>query len=224
MIVMEKTKLHVDFHCHTVVSGDSLTTPERLVRAARRRGLDRIVITDHNEIAGALAANAIDPELVIVGEEVMTTDGELLAAYVKERVPAGLSAMDAILAMRAQDAFISVSHPFDTARNGWEVEKLDAILPYVDAIEVFNARCYPIDKNTQALNYSQRYGVARTAGSDAHSALEIGRGRVVLPLFENAEELRAAIQAGTIIGKSSSVLVRFISRYAVLVKSLRKAL
>ncbi|MBK9600694.1 MAG: PHP domain-containing protein [Anaerolineales bacterium] len=49
-------KLTLEFHCHTHASKDSLTRPEDLVRVARRKGLDRLVITDHNSIAGARAA------------------------------------------------------------------------------------------------------------------------------------------------------------------------
>ena len=81
----------VEFHCHTIYSKDSLTTPERLVKACRRKGIDRVVVTDHNTITGARAAQALDPELVIVGEEIKTTRGEILAAFVTEDVPAGLS-------------------------------------------------------------------------------------------------------------------------------------
>ena len=81
----------VEFHCHTIFSKDSLTRPAALVEACRRRGIDRVIVTDHNSIAGARAAQAIDPERVIVGEEIMTTRGEMLAAFVTEEIPAGLT-------------------------------------------------------------------------------------------------------------------------------------
>ena len=83
--------LRVEFHCHTIASKDSLTYPRDLVTTCRRRGIDRVVITDHNTIAGARAAQALDPELVIVGEEILTTRGEILAVYVREEIPAGLT-------------------------------------------------------------------------------------------------------------------------------------
>ena len=83
--------LKVEFHCHTLYSNDSLTTPQQLVDAARKKGLDRVVVTDHNTIAGGIEAQMIDPERIIVGEEIMTTRGELLAAFVREEIPAGLT-------------------------------------------------------------------------------------------------------------------------------------
>ena len=85
------TMLRIEFHCHTRYSKDSLASLERLVKACHRKGIDRVVVTDHNSIAGARAAQELDPELVIVGEEIKTTRGEILAAFITEEVPAGLS-------------------------------------------------------------------------------------------------------------------------------------
>ena len=76
----------VEFHCHTHASKDSLTLPADLIAAARSKGIDRVVVTDHNSIAGAREAQAIDPELIIIGEEIMTTKGEILAAFVQEEI------------------------------------------------------------------------------------------------------------------------------------------
>ena len=88
----------VEFHCHTIYSKDSLTTPDKLVDACRRKGIDRVVVTDHNAIDGALAARELDPERVIVGEEILTQGGELLAAFVREWVPPGLTPLETIVA------------------------------------------------------------------------------------------------------------------------------
>ena len=115
--------LRVEFHCHTVYSKNSLTSPKKLVDACRRKGIDRVIVTDHNTIAGAVIAKDIDPELVIVGEEIMTTRGEILAAFVTEEIPAELSPHETIKRLRDQNAFISVSHPFDEwRRGGWKEE------------------------------------------------------------------------------------------------------
>jgi predicted metal-dependent phosphoesterase TrpH len=110
--------LRVEFHCHTRFSKDSLTRPRALVDTCRRKRIDRLVVTDHNTIAGARAAHALAPELVIVGEEIMTTRGEILAAFVSEEVPMGLSPSETIRLLKDQGAFISVSHLFDKWRSG----------------------------------------------------------------------------------------------------------
>ncbi len=209
----------VDFHVHTCASKDSLASPESLVRAARRRGLDRIVVADHNTLAGALAARALDPDLVIVGEEIMTTRGELLAAFVTEEVPRGLSPQETIRRLRAQGAFISVSHPFDRWRSGaWRIEDLLEIVPLVDAIEVFNARCLFRDDNLRAQAFARRHGLPGTAGSDAHAALEVGAAHLALPPFQGPEGLRRVIGVAETRGRLSPFWVHFLSRYARLRK------
>ena len=113
--------LTVEFHSHTIYSKDSLSSPEKILAACRRKGIDRIVITDHNTTCGALAAQALDPQRVIIGEEIMTTQGELLAAFIQEEIPPGLTPMQTIERLKEQGAFISVSHPFDHYR-GWLLE------------------------------------------------------------------------------------------------------
>jgi predicted metal-dependent phosphoesterase TrpH len=108
------SQFSVDFHCHTNASKDSLTYPETAIQVAHQHGLDRLVITDHNTIDGGLAAFARDPDLVVIGEEIMTTRGEILAFYLTSAVPSGLSPQETIKRLRYQGAFISVSHPFDS--------------------------------------------------------------------------------------------------------------
>jgi hypothetical protein len=208
--------MRIEFHCHTIYSKDSLLKPEKLVRLAQDKGLDRLVVTDHNTIAGALHARELDPQRIIIGEEIMTTRGELLAAYVTAEVPPGLPPLEAIAFLRQQGAFISVSHPFDAIRNGhWELPDLQAILPHVDAIETFNARCMSANYNTQARDFARERSILGTAGSDAHAGFEVGRASMRLPEFHDAASLKAALAQAEFDVRLSSPLVHFTSRYAV---------
>lgn len=216
--------LSVEFHCHTIFSKDSLTSPRKLVEMCRRKGIDRVVVTDHNTIAGALAAQKLDPELVIVGEEIMTTRGELLAAFVTEEIPPFLSPQETIRRLKGQGAFISVSHPFDRLRNGaWMEDDLLEILPDVDAIEVFNSRCMHPKFNQLAHEFARRHNVAGTVGSDAHAAFELGRSLLLLEQFEGPDGMRKVIHRGVSRTLSSPLWVHFVSRYAVMVKALKKS-
>ena len=207
--------LQVDFHSHTSVSKDSLTSPERFVAAVGRKKLDRVVVTDHNGIAGAQAAYTLDPERIIVGEEIMTTKGEILAAFVTEEIPRGLSPQETIKRLRDQCAFISVSHPFDSWRNGaWKLEDLLEITPLVDAIEILNARCTNASDNQKAVEFALVHHLPGTAGSDAHAAFELGKARLVLPQFTGPDELRKVIGDGQVQGGLSPFWVHFASYYA----------
>jgi len=208
----------IDFHTHTNFSKDSLTQLEDLIRA-HQCGLDRLVITDHNTIAGALAAQKLNPKCIIVGEEIMTTSGEILAAYVNEEVPPGLSPRETIKCLRDQGAFVSVAHPFDTWRSGhWELEDLLEIAPLVDAIEVFNTRCMRPRANRLAMEFARENNLPGTAGSDAHTTFELGRACLVLPQFESVDGLRAVIRQGRVMGRPSPFWVHFVSRYVRLRK------
>ena len=214
--------LRIEFHCHTIYSKDSLTRPEDLIRTCRRNGIDRVVVTDHNTIEGARAAQALDPELVIVGEEIATTRGELLAAYVREEVPRGLSPEEAIRRLKDQGAFISVSHPFDQWRSGhWQLPDLLKILPVVDAIEIYNARCWLPRFNREARLFAEEHHLAGTVGSDAHAAFELGRSSMLLEPFEGPDKLRQVIRQGVPRTRWSLPWVHLTSRYAVVYKKLK---
>jgi len=213
--------LRVEFHCHTIFSKDCLTRPEQLVHAARQKGLGRVIVTDHNNIAGALRAHQIDPQLIIVGEEIMTTRGEILAAFVTEEIPAGLTPQETIRRLREQGAFISVSHPFDVMRSGhWDLPDLLDILPLVDAIETFNSRCMNPDYNLQAQEFAREHKLSGTVGSDAHTAMELGRSTLTVETFTDADGLRRVVAQGQASVKLSSPLIHLSSRYAVIVKKM----
>jgi predicted metal-dependent phosphoesterase TrpH len=220
---MDKPALRIEFHCHTIYSKDSLVSIEKLLETCKRKGIDRIVITDHNTTAGAFQAQKIDPQRVIVGEEILTQKGELLAAFMQEEIPAGLTPLETITRLRDQGAFISVSHPFDQMRKGhWQTPDLLEIIPLVDAIEIFNARCMSADFNRQAQDFAREHEVAGTVGSDAHAAFEIGRAAMILPEFEDADSLKKALPQAQFETMLSSPLVHFTSRYAVWYKMLFK--
>ncbi len=211
--------LKVEFHCHTIYSLDCLVRPKDLLDVCRKRDIDRIVITDHNTIDGALEAKQLDPERVIVGEEVRTQEGELLAVYVKELVPRGLPAAEAIARLKDQGAFISVSHPFDKLRGKyWSIPDLMKIIDLVDAIEVFNSRCFPPIYNRRAADFATAHSLSGTTGSDAHALYEVGRSTMFLPFFDDAESLRASLPKAKIESRLSGPWVRISSRYAALRK------
>jgi len=215
----------VEFHCHTNASKDSLTSPADLVATCRRKRIDRVVVTDHNTIVGARAAHALDPELVIVGEEIMTTRGEILAAFVSEEVPKGLTPQETIHRLKEQGAFISVSHPFDRWRNGaWREDDLLEILPLVDAIEVYNSRCILPRFNREARRFAEKHNIAGTVGSDAHAAFELGQSRMVLEQFEGPEGMRNVIRTGVPKVRWSLPWVHLTSRYAVIYRKVTGSL
>lgn len=199
----------MDMHSHTLWSRDCLTRFEQIIAACQRRGIDRIAITDHNTAEGALAFKALAPTLVLVGEEIMTTEGELLAYFVRESVPAGLTPAETIRRLRDQGAVISVAHPFDRLRKGaWRQEALLAIANKVDAVEVFNARCLFMEDNARALAFAREHNLPGTIGSDAHTRAEYGQAFArIRPFADDPEDFLAALREADYAQQLSGPLV-----------------
>jgi predicted metal-dependent phosphoesterase TrpH len=215
----------VELHSHTYASEDCLMRPVDIVRTCRRRGIQRLAVTDHNTLRGALEMRHLAPELVIVGEEIMTTQGELLAYFLQEAVPPGLSPVETIERLRAQGAVISVSHPCDRLRKGaWRESDLAAIITLVDAIEVFNARCIYAEDNDRALAFADRHAKLGTVGSDAHSHRELGRAVLRMPGAASGAELLAGITQGERLTRLSSPAIHFTSTFAKSWKRLARRL
>lgn len=214
--------IRVEFHCHSKYSRDCLTHPESILKACRKKGIDRVVITDHNTIHGAEICKQLVPQRVFVGEEIETLHGELLALFVKEHVPPGLPALETITRLRQQGAFISIAHPFDWARSGhWQTESLKKIVNLVDAVETFNARSITPGANHEAQAFAQKLNLPEIAGSDAHTAGEIGRATLLLPEFHDAESLRHALTQAKPVLTPSPLWIHLSSRYAVMYKKIK---
>ncbi len=209
----------VEFHCHTCYSPDCLVTPEALVRRARDLGLDKVVITDHNTIRGALAAREVDPDLIVVGEEILTTVGEFIAFYVQEEVPRGLLPEEVLARLRDQGAVIAISHPLDTLRgSAMGRENTLRFIRDVDALETYNARNHRAWMNEEAARLAEEHSLGQFGGSDAHSLWELGRVVTVLPPFDDPESLRAALRQSTVVGQGSPFWVHGISTISKLIK------
>lgn len=215
--------LRVEFHCHTIHSKDCLISLDRLLDTCRNKEIHRIVITDHNTIEGAVLAHRLDPKRVIVGEEIMTQTGELLATYVTEEIPPGLPPIEVISRLREQEAFITISHPFDRLRSGgWRLTDLIRISPLVDAIETFNARNMWPGSNPRAKKFADENHIPNIVGSDAHSHSEVGKATMVLPDFQDTGSLRQALYQARIKTSHSKPWVHLFSRYAAWRKKVRR--
>ena len=213
--------MKVDFHVHTCYSRDSLISLETVIETCQRRGLDKVAITDHNTIAGALALQEMAPELVVVGEEIKTPAGEFIAYFLEEEIPRGLSPQETIARIRVQGGVVGVPHPLDRLRReAMRWANLMEIIDQVDALEAFNARTtFPAD-NRRVEELARHRGLLVTAGSDAHAACEIGQAYMDMPPFNGKEDFMQSLAQGQIVGRLSAPWIHSTSMYAKLWKSL----
>jgi predicted metal-dependent phosphoesterase TrpH len=212
--------IRVDLHNHTHYSPDSILSPRRFVREARRRGLNVVAVTDHNTIRGALAVRELSEKAVIIGEEVKSADGEILGLFLQEEVPKGLAASETIARIKEQGGLVGVPHPFDSLRSALSEDVMITLIDQIDFIEALNARMVFSAHNDKARDFAATHALPVTAGSDAHSPWEVGRCYVETPPFEGPRDFLAALHRGRLTGRLSTPFVHLISRYAYLRRAL----
>jgi predicted metal-dependent phosphoesterase TrpH len=194
-----------DIHIHTIHSDGSASVREVLAHAARATDLRVIGITDHDTIDGALLARQMAHEYgieVVVGEEVSTADGHLLALFIERWLPPGRPAAETIAAVHDQGGLCVAAHPFDPlvpslGRAGLRrhcTGPRAGAWP-LDGVEAFNASSWIAAGNRRAAAFSAARGIARCGGSDSHSLATIGRGYTLFP-GASADDLYRAIQRG----------------------------
>jgi predicted metal-dependent phosphoesterase TrpH len=189
-----------DLHIHSIHSSDATTTVRAILRQAADVGLDVIAITDHDEIQGSLEAQQLAPRYgveVISGAEVSTSEGHLVALFIKELPPAGMSLIDTLLHIGRQGGIAIAPHPFNHLPNSLSMQAvLGAITnPRAKAvlfgIETHNMGTQNFDRLVQKL--SIYLPLAKIASSDAHVYWAIGAGRTEF-IGKTANDLRAAIE------------------------------
>ena len=218
------TRAFIDLHCHTSASFDSLARPGDVVRAAAARGLTHLVVTDHDRVDGALAAREGAPAglTVIVGEEVRTADGDLIAAFLERAVAPGMSAADTVSAVREQGGLVGIPHPSDRLRGSLLMDaRLETLLSLVDWVEVHNARLVG-GGNERAAALAREHGLAGVAVSDAHSVLEVGVAYTALDGDPSTPAgLLAALVSAEIVPGRASYVIRLWTPVAKTVNRLR---
>jgi predicted metal-dependent phosphoesterase TrpH len=194
--------VRVDLHAHTMWSGDSTTTPDEIEQAVTDSGIDVLCITDHNAINGAVELSGRLACRVIVGEELRTHAGEIIGLFLRERVPFGLTPVDAAREIRGQGGIVYVPHPFDPMRRNLAEAALDAIVAegLVDAIEVRNAKTSLESLNRRAADYAAQHGLPGGAGSDAHVPLALGAAYVEMPDFDGPVSFLESLASARVVG------------------------
>jgi predicted metal-dependent phosphoesterase TrpH len=216
----------VDLHCHTSSSFDSLASPGAVMRAAASRGLTHLAITDHDRIDGALRARDRAPDglTVIVGEEVKTADGDLIAVFIENAVRPGMPALETIATIREQGGLVGIPHPFDRLRgygrkSGADVAEIAAA---ADWIEIYNARVIGASANERAALFAKEHALPGLCASDSHTVFEVGVSyNIVRGDPSTAAGLMAALPTADIHPHRASYYVRAWTPMAKLVQSMR---
>lgn len=189
----EVRTIRADLHVHTQYSADGWVSPGQLVERAREVGLDRVAVTDHGAIDGALEARSFDPQLVIVGEEIRCRcRTEIIGLFLTHRIPQGLPLPDVVRRIKDQGGVVYAPHPFAYALlPAWHARRS---LHVADVVEACNSRAFLPGWNRRAAEAARRRGLPVAAGSDAHFVRELGRVWTEMPVFVTAAEFRESLK------------------------------
>jgi predicted metal-dependent phosphoesterase TrpH len=199
------TAVRIDLHLHSSASFDCRVPPLEVARRCRQLGLSPVVLTDHDGIDGA--RSLIDAGLpAIVGQEILTAEGELIGLFLKTAVPKRLSPEETVAAIKDQGGLVYLEHPYDIGRRNLREEAIERIAPSIDIVEVINGRSTP-EINRRAEELRAMLGVPAGGGSDAHTLGEIGRVYVEMEAFDGARDFLAKLRGGRVISRSHHSLL-----------------
>lgn len=214
--------LRADLHIHTEYSMDCSTPLDKLISRCVETGINCVAIADHGTIEGALKMQSLAPFTVIIAEEILTPHGEIMGMFLKETISSGLSVAEVISQIRAQDALVCIPHPFDKIRHsGLNSNMIEEMAGQIDVIEVFNARSLTRQPSTKAQAFARKHGIAQSAGSDAHTVVEIGNACVEMPEYNDKGDFLQALAKGRICGHRTNPLMHFASGWTRLKSKLK---
>lgn len=202
-------KLRFDLHIHSKYSHDSRMSPKRIIREAKKKGLDGIAITDHEEFMGAIETEKISKEFIVIkGEEIKTDLGDIIGLFLTNIVKPGDSNV-VIREIKRQGGVVVIPHPLM-----YHILN-DDLMNKIDALEVFNSRV-GTSANDMAKKLALKKKKIGLAGSDAHTFFEIGQGVTVIDTkSKSLKDIKEAILMNKIeiVGKRPILLKRILIKF-----------
>lgn len=136
----------------------------------------------------------------------MTCQGELIGLFLTRAVQPGLSSKGAAAEIKDQGGLVYLEHPYDPFRRHLSEEAIEDLADLIDIVEVYNGRS-DAHANRRAEDLCGTLGAAPGAGSDAHSAAEIGTVYVEMEDFEGAEDFLVKLRRGRIVKGRAKLLL-----------------
>lgn len=167
--------MKIDFHTHTHHSFDSNMKPAAIIKIAKERGLDGIVICDHNTIKGGIETFEINKDenfTVIVGAEMATDAGDVTGLFLTKEIKSKKFS-EVADEIKNQGGLVLLNHPY----KAHDLSKVD--FSKVDLIEGYNSRLNE-SLNQKAVELAAKYSIPVVAGSDAHLYREIANCHTVI--------------------------------------------
>lgn len=186
--------IKIDLHTHSTASPDGGITADQYRQLLQDGVLDCIAITDHNTITLAQQLHKELGEKIIVGEEIMTTQGEIIGLFLDKAIPAGLPLAESIKAINDQGGIVYLPHPFETIRKGIQKSDTEAVAKNIDIVEVYNGRAVAQNKGPEATVWARLHQKPGAASSDAHGMKGVGTAYTTIEKMPTVENLTKQLQ------------------------------
>jgi predicted metal-dependent phosphoesterase TrpH len=204
----------VDLHTHSIGSPDGGLGLNDYRQALISGQLDYVAITDHETVETAQEFCRQLGELagrVIIGEEIKTTDGEIIGLYLHQTIPGGLTPQQTVDAIKAQNGLVYIPHPFETVRSGISELALGKIIDEVDIIETHNGRAVFGNRGELAKKWAENHQKSPASSSDAHGrhgwlrtyseVAETPRRDTLVPLLQAGRRVTGLVGMGVLYPK-----------------------
>lgn len=222
---MKEKSYKTEFHVHTKFSHDSGMGKLALFLMCKVRGINSVAITDHNEINGALAYK---PWLetkgisVIVGEEIFTSEGEIIGLFLKSKIEPELSPEETIRQIHLQDGIVYIPHPFDEKRKKTVISSsaLERCASLIDCAEIHNGRNVKALYSKKQSEITASLNLLPIVGSDAHCFLELGRNYCISDKPFDAENFSTILKESVLFSSKCLLITHQITKLVRLKKML----
>ncbi len=213
----------VDLHTHSYASPDGGITAKQYEHILSSGVLDLVAITDHGRIDAAVALHEILGDKIIIGEEIMTSHGEIVGLYLKKPIPSGLPPLDTVLQIHEQGGLVLIPHPFETVRKGLDQSQMSTIADHIDIIETCNGRALNQKHGSEAVVWARLHNIIGVANSDAHGIGGLGKTYTSINSPADRDGLLKALSTGTLITSRPSVKSLLYPKYHRLRKKITRS-
>ncbi len=211
----------IDLHTHSIASPDGGISPSQYEKAITTGLVDYVAITDHNHIDMAIGLQQQLGDKIIVGEEIMTTDGEIIGLFLTSLVLPGQSVQETIRQIKVQNGIVYIPHPFETLRKGLHPAILEEFFQDVDVIEVCNGRAFLQNRSEQAVVWARLNHMPSAASSDAHGLKGLGATFVSIDKPPTRENIIQQIASGKLLTDRPGLRALLYPKYHRLRKKLK---
>lgn len=196
----------IDLHTHSSISFDGGISAAQYAKLLNENPNLYIAITDHNDVSLAIELQNKHGDRIIVGEEILTLDGEIIGLYLTDKISAGLTAQETIQKIQDHGGLVYIPHPLEKTRKGLSIETLLEISDAIDIIETFNARSKEGWLRAQIQKFADEHGLVSASSSDAHGVNGTGTAYSVLSSTPTKENLVELLKQGTLVTKTPPIL------------------